>query len=582
MMRKKINKIICVMLICMVTLSGCGIEEKTSNETCPYEEYIVVDVFDHQANFQGIQSGWFGQLIKDKFNMELNIIAPNVAGGGDTLFETRCAAGNLGDLILFNAEGGTLQDMVTAGVVLDMEPYLKDKDIMRFETAIEKLNANVTPEGIYAIPSELSQKAPTEPSENLEPTYGPYIRWELYKQLGYPKLETIEDLLPLLKQMQELEPETEDGDKTYGFSFFKDWDANLMNAAKQPCCFYGYDEIGFLLAKADGSDYQSIIDSDSLYVRMLKLFFDANQMGLVDPESHTQNYSSYVEKYADGQILFSPWPWAAQTQYNSLANKEQGKGYMMADIEDMKIYSYGCSTEGNAKVVVAIGTKAKDPQRMADFIDWLYSPEGIRANGVGSMSGTAGPEGLCWEYGEDGPVVTEYGKKALFEANVEVPEEFGGGVWEEGISTLNFMPVSRNEKDDRGYPYMFQEWDSVQQMQETELDSDWRGFMGAQSTMEYLIQNDKLTVSPGENFISSVEDSEQTAIRKQCRSAIQKYSWEMVFAEDEAEFYTLLHKMQQEVKGLGYETILAFDMENAMARDASHRAHVEEYKNGSE
>ena len=418
MMRKKINKIICVMLICMVTLSGCGIEEKTSNETCPYEEYIIVDVFDHQANFQGIQSGWFGQLIKDKFNMELNIIAPNVAGGGDTLFETRCAAGNLGDLILFNAEGGTLQDMVTAGVVLDMEPYLKDKDIMRFETAIEKLNANVTPEGIYAIPSELSQKAPTEPSENLEPTYGPYIRWELYKQLGYPKLETIEDLLPLLKQMQELEPETEDGDKTYGFSFFKDWDANLMNAAKQPCCFYGYDEIGFLLAKADGSDYQSIIDSDSLYVRMLKLLFDANQMGLVDPESHTQNYSSYVEKYADGQILFSPWPWAAQTQYNSLANKEQGKGYMMADIEDMKIYSYGCSTEGNAKVVVAIGTKAKDPQRMADFIDWLYSPEGIRANGVGSMSGTAGPEGLCWEYGEDGPVVTEYGKKALFEANV--------------------------------------------------------------------------------------------------------------------------------------------------------------------
>ena len=56
----------------------------------------------------------------------------------------------------------------------------------------------------------------------------------------------------------------------------------------------------------------------------------------------------------------------------------------------------------------------------------------------------------------------------------------------------------------------------------------------------------------------------------------------MVFAEDEAEFYTLLHKMQQEVNGLGYETILAFDMENAKARDASHRAHVEEYKNGSE
>ena len=33
-----------------------------------------------------------GRIVKDKFNMELNIIAPNVAGGGDTLFQTRSAA----------------------------------------------------------------------------------------------------------------------------------------------------------------------------------------------------------------------------------------------------------------------------------------------------------------------------------------------------------------------------------------------------------------------------------------------------------------------------------------------------------
>lgn len=59
------------------------------------------------------------------------------------------------------------------------------------------------------------------------------------------------------------------GEKTYAFSFFKDWDSNLMNAVKQPCCFYGYDEYGFVLVKADSSDYQSIIDPDSLYVRVL-------------------------------------------------------------------------------------------------------------------------------------------------------------------------------------------------------------------------------------------------------------------------------------------------------------------------
>lgn len=575
----RIKKTICVLLTGIMTLSGCATGQEISTDTCPYEELIVVDVFDNQANYQGIQSGWFGKLVKDKFNMELNIIAPNVAGGGDTLLETRSAAGDLGDLIFFNGDDVTLQDMVTAGLLMDMETYIKDKDIMRFETAIRKVNDGLIPAGIYALPSGLSKKAPTEPSETIEPTYGPYIRWDLYKQLGYPKMETLEDILPILKQMQQLEPKTADGDKTYGFSFFKDWDGNLMNAIKQPCCFYGYDESGFVLVKADGTEYQSIIDANSLYVRMLKFFFKANQLGLVDPESLTQSYTEYVAKYADGQIFFSPWPWAAQPEYNTVSNKEQGKGYMMADIEDMCIYTYGSSPEGNSESIVAIGAGAKDPQRMADFIDWLYSSEGVFANGAGSMSGTAGPEGLCWEAGENGPVITEFGMKALFETDVEVPEEYGSGSWKDGISELNFKPIMLGECDERGYPYMFQHWDSVRQMQETELDRDWREVMGADTTMEYLLQKEKLLVAPGGSCTANSENTELTAIRKQCRSVIQKYSWEMVFAEDESEFYELLLQMQKEVRGLGYDTILAFDMENAKQIERQRKEYVAEYEN---
>ena len=84
---------------------------------------------------------------------------------------------------------------------------------------------------------------------------------------------------------------------------------------------------------------------------------------------------------------------------------------MMADIGDMVIYSYGCSPVGNQKVVMSIGSKAEDPERLAAFVDWLYSPEGIRNNRAQTSGGMAGPEGLCWEYGEDGPYLTDFGKK---------------------------------------------------------------------------------------------------------------------------------------------------------------------------
>ena len=314
--------------------------------------------------------------------------------------------------------------------------------------------------------------------------------------------------------------------------------------------------------------YQSIIDDDSLYVRSLKFLYEANQMGLVDPQSTTQKYNDFAMKYEEGQILFSPWPWAAQVNYNTLSRTQQGKGFMLADIEDMQIYTEGCNQSGSRKTVIAIGAQAKDPQRLADFIDWLYSPEGISSNGVQSSSETAGPQGLSWDYGEDGkPYLTEFGKEALLNNDAVLPEEWGGSTWAEGISVLNYKPVSSCELDDKGYPYAYPLWDSVIELRETVLDEDWQEHMGAGNTREYLLENNRMLVAPGCDYVSPAESSEITTLRAQCRSVIQKYSWDMVFADDEEEFYDLLKQMQEEAISLGYEEVLAVD-----------RANVEDYR----
>ena len=38
--------------------------EGVSGENSKYEEFLTVDVFDSQANYQGIQSGWFAKIVK--------------------------------------------------------------------------------------------------------------------------------------------------------------------------------------------------------------------------------------------------------------------------------------------------------------------------------------------------------------------------------------------------------------------------------------------------------------------------------------------------------------------------------------
>lgn len=565
-------------LLCVVTVGSIlFIRQKNEKEKCPYKEFITVDVFDAQANFQGIQSGWFAKVVKDRFNMELNIIAPNVAGGGDTLYGIRSAAGNLGDLVIVNGEKGNLESMVTAGLIMDMSGYLKGKDIMQYETAIRDLNNRVSVTGIYAIPSELSRNSPLTSSETMEPTYGPYLRWDLYGQLGYPEIKTLEDLLPVLRDMQELMPYSDAGNPTYAFSFFKDWDGNLMNNAKQPACLYGYDESGFVLAKADGSDYQSIVDSDSMYMRTLKFYYEANQLGLVDPESPTQNYDSVFLKYQQGDIFFCIWPWLSQSAYNTLSNKEAGKGFMLAPIDDMQIYSYGCRPMGNDQEIICIGSNAKDPERLADFIDWLYSEEGVFNNSAQVAGGTAGPEGLTWERTENGPVLTDFGMQALMNGDVELPEEWGGGLWSDGISELNYKPIVQSDLTKDGFPYAYQLWDSVTAMENTELDENWRVHMGAESTLEYLNGHNMIVVSPGCNFNYPSEDPEITTMRSQCRNIIVDYSWKMIFAGNEEEFYSLQSTMQSKVKSLGYDEVYAFDLEAAKEKTAAQQKIVELY-----
>lgn len=572
MKKKQVSSLVALLLAVSLALGGCGLTN--GKQQSPYKEFIVVDVFDNLSNYQGIQSGWFAKIVKEKFNMELNIIAPNVAGGGDTLYEIRSAAGDLGDLIIFNAENGKLQDMVTAGLVIDMQNYLKDKQVMQYEEAISLVNSQVEQKGVYAIPSEVSSNPPWFSSEVLELNYGPYLRWDLYQELGYPEMDTLEDLLPVLAEMKELYPNAENGNPTYAFSLFKDWDGNLMNFAKQPACLYGYDELGFVLAKADGSDYQSILEEDSLYLRALKLYFQANQMGLLDPDSPTQNFETVFDKYRAGEVLFSIWSWLGQPAYNTLSNKEDGKGFMLAPIEDMEVFSYGCNPTGNQKIVISIGSNAKDPQRLADFIDWLYSPEGVMLNGAQLSGGTAGPEGLTWEMTEDGPVLTEFGVQALLNGEVEVPEEWGSGKWSEGGSALNYKPLAQCDISPDGYSYVFQQWNSVMEMNRTTLDQSWQTHMEAESTMDYLEKNDMILVAPGCSYSIPAETSEISTIRGQCRSIIVPYSWQMIFAEDEEHFNALLEEMLVNVKSLGYEEVLKVDMQNAKEQNEAREKSV--------
>ena len=573
---KKVTSLALVGAMTASLFAGCGSDSsksstaKNSKHGGPYEDFITVDVYDSQANFQGIQSGWFAKVVKDKFNMELNIIAPNVAGGGDTLYQTRSANGNLGDLIIINADQSKLKDMVSADLLYDMTDLIKDCDnLSQYSDAITACSDLAGKDGTWAVPSEITQGDPTEPSEASDPTNAPSIRWDVYKEIGYPQMSTLEDLLDVGEQMQKADPTSDSGKQTYMFSWFKDWDGATMQNATGIAALYGYRAVsGFAFGKSDGSDVQSAIDSDSVYVRALKFMYEANKRGLVDPESTTQNFDTLASKYTDGQVLYSLWPWLGSGYYNIAA----GKGFQSAVIDDMQCLGYGGSPLGKMTNAIMIGSKAQDPQRLADFIDWLYSPEGIEMSAT-QTGGACGPEGLTWEMGDDGqPKLTDFGVKAFVDIDdtLQVSDDWGGGTWKDGISALNYKAVGMTAKNqENGMCYNYQTWDDYLERTASPLSEDWAAHFGVDKTttaIDYLDSVGKIITEPGTNYAVPEYSTDIATIKEQCAQVILEKSWQMAFASSDEEFDSLLKDMQDTCKGLGYDQVYEIDKENCQVQ----------------
>ena len=562
------------------TLAGCGSKSSdgTESSNAKYPKTLTVDVFDSQANFQGVQTGWFAKIVKDKFNIELNIIAPNVAGGGDTLYQTRSANGNLGDIIITNLDSSRLKDMVTAGLVLDMTDYLDGcENLNKYKDAIEAASDLADSKGMWAVPSEISNQPGTEPCEASEPTNAPSLRWDLYKEAGYPEMNTMEDLIPVLSDMQELA--RKDDSSAYAFSLFKDWDGDIMQNAGGLCALYGYEPMGFAMMKDDGSDIQSVIDDDGIYVRSLKLLFDANQKGLVDPESTTQDFDTLQTKYENGQVLYSLWPWLGAGKYNTTENTAAGKGFASAQIKDMQCLSYGSMPQGKMSLGIMVGSQTEDPQRMVDFVDWLYSSEGIMAS-ANSTGGTCGPEGLTWTNDNGTPKLTDFGVKAFvdMDSDLKVPDEWGGGSWNDGVSALNYKAVGVVDVDEStGICYNYQRWDDYLTRTATALTEEWSAANdGAATAIDRFEETNNLLVLPGTNYATPEYTTDISTVKEQCKQTIVQYSWQMVFASDEKEFNSLLKTMQDTVKGLGYDEVFAVDKSNCEDRGALIKAALAE------
>lgn len=575
-MRKKVVSLVLAGILAMSALAGCGSNAASDASSAPKAdtaatttdssadssastdaagassgELLTIDFYDVAANYQGIQSGWYGKIVKDKFNIELNIIAPQVSGDGAALYQTRCADGNLGDLIIL--DNSDMMECVDVGLVADITNDLsKYPNLMKYEEQIKLFNQMVGDGSkIYAIPLEMNTNGPTAFKDAHVSIY-PRLPWDFYTEVGAPKCENLDDLLACLKAIQDAHPTNFNGDPAYAISLWPDWDGTSMENVNQLTKIYGQEVNGSILLGADNS-IVPLTDKAGAYYKMLNFFYKANQMGLVDPDSATQDWNNMVSKMSEKRVYMLWYSW----QYGFWNSPEKGQNrenYMEIPVADTNLYQPSNFYYGDGRVIgVGSGVTGEKYDRIMEFLDWYASPEGLQYQHCGT-------EPLIYTVNDDGTyTLTEAGENR-FSAEVIVPDELGGGNWNDGNNAINQWIVAAVETNPlTGEPYDTNLWSSSIERNQTTTTKEWAEMFGAADDVAYLSEHGMLSSVASVNVALDIDTTDISLIRNQCGDLVKDTSWKMIWAANDAEFEKMWDDMCTQLEGFGWSQLVEFD-----------------------
>lgn len=532
-----------------------GGEQEVSHDT-----ELTLEVYDKAANFQGIQTGWYGKILKDKFNLKLNIIAPQVSGDANSLYQTRSASGNLGDIVIIdNAE---MQDCVEAGLIMDIGDVIGNyPNLSKYKEQIDLFNgtmSGVEAGSTFAIPCQMNTNGPTGYAAETV-TSAPRVPWDYYEGLGAPDMKTTDDLLKMLADMQAKYPTNAEGDKAYAISMWKDWDGTSIENANLLANWFGQQVKESVLIGNDNT-IMPLTDQNGAYYKALRFFYQANQMGLVDPDSATQDWTTVCDSKMKKKRVYLFWYNWQNGFWNTPEHGASRENYMYAPVEDLNIFQMADPYYGDGRVW-GVGSSVDDEKkaRIMEFLDWLCTPEGL-------MYQHASLEGLIYTVNDDGTFTLTTDGLNRFTSEVKIPEELGGGLWNDGNNQINQWIVGSVEKNpESGECYETTLWSSTIEMNQTATTEEWMAKFNAANEVEYLKNSGQLGMVANVNIPLGSDDTDTALIRSQCKSIVCDSSWRMIFAANDAEFEKMWDDMYTQLEGFGWNDLVAYDTQKYQA-----------------
>jgi putative aldouronate transport system substrate-binding protein len=498
------------------------------------------------ANTAGLmQNSYWSEILARDVGVQLNIRA--AGGDSETIMNMLLAADDLPDVVVFEDASWSLR-AVEANQLIRLCDHQEElwAPFYFFPESIQFTRDHVSAGSgfVYSINQDIRPL----PRTSGRTDFGPHLRWDVWRAIGAPELDTWEDLLPVLRAMQDYHPTNEYGQPVYAVSWWTDWDGCTVAPAIDFASYHGHRQRSFAEINLLTHEVTSIFDDDSLYRRWLHFMFSANQMGMLDPDSLTQSYHDARAKKSTGRTLFTFWYWFGP--FNNPERDARGEFFLPVFINDSQInrgteaYFTGHRWRGG------IGRNTQNLEAALRFLNYTWTPEGNWAMEFGD-------QGYFWDMNENGPFVTEFGWTMVNDPEVTFAN---GGRIGDGANLLNWRGYSGflPHPHVMGFTRDFRTWQRTEFIPEPpRRQVEWEEFTG----MDYLNfiptlrERGQLVEGPYAPMAPFPEDIDM--IRQAAgNNWVAPQSWVIIMANDQAEFDMLWDEMVAGAYGRGAQQVI--------------------------
>ncbi len=510
-------------------------------------EPVRIEVYDSGTYQDGLLEGWLAQVLREKFNVELCV---HTGGMGSRAFASVTRYGY--DIIIWNEEAyleavkeDRLYDWETRELLHHNAPYIEE----HMSEALEA-NRELSGGSIYGLAGNVAY-----PGDLAKAQYQWAIRWDLYKELGYPQYNTLEEFADVLEAMRELYPINETGEETYAIATERDsvWGVadNVRNLAE---AYYGNRWFGFGMFDPESGHFEGALEESSMYLECLRFYNDLHQRGLLETEMTDNDLTDikietgrymcalqsgiivdgiYNDNYAENNMQMFPWlPMNAKVLVRELDTN--GRRY---------IWSIDDNTR-NAVLCMQI-------------LNWLATPEG-------RMTCEYGPQGLCWDYNEEGHLyLTEFGQEVYEDIYTEMIGEYEGtGDFYTGRFPLSYevWDINASNPDSNGDTYNYEYWTTTQKEVRCATEEDWQAMADASNAQEYIIESGRYVMLPYTDYEQVTDTPEEYVV---LRDILVEYTEKAMYAESDEAFEQVVEEMRAQAQANGYDELIAWCEEEA-------------------